>query len=166
MANQQGLGGNSMAALLGNMQNPTQRNPPGGYFGGGLQPGMQRPRAATPTGQPIPPGGQGYPQMSPQAMQTMAGQLSKQWQSGAPGNTALQAPGGWQPMAQQPGRLPSFGSPPAGGAGKGQAIGSLPGGPGPGIPPGGVGPGMLPGRPGIRPMQRPRLPLGPTNLAR
>jgi hypothetical protein len=134
-----------MAALLGNMGLPAagQQQPQAAY-GGGLQPPM---RAFNPTGQPIPPGGAGYPQMSP-AMQTMMGQLSAggagvpQARQGAEPGGPMQAglggqetpsyftsgpkAGGFQPM-------PSLGAPGGGAAGKApgmkQAIGQLPGGP-------------------------------------
>jgi hypothetical protein len=146
--NQQPGGGNSMAALLGNMGARPGQPPPNvggamGNYGGGMQPstmggaGPQQPTqwgGGTPpstmqTGvynmppggmqQPIPPGGAGYPQMSPDAMAKMQSQLG-----------ALRAGGGLQGQ-------PSFGGPAGGGAppkGAGnpqmkQAIAGLQGGP-------------------------------------
>jgi hypothetical protein len=156
MANNQQTGGNSMAALLGNMQNKTQRPGAQPAWGGGLQPPMQGgwsagPQQAMgaaggqapdllgtmgpykgPMQQPAPPGGPGYPQMTPPQMQNMAGLLSAQQQK-------PRLPGGLGPMQamQRPmigqrgmNRRP-FGAPGLGAGGdKAQQIAQLPGGPG------------------------------------
>lgn len=122
MAQNQAQGGNSMAAMLGNMQNRAQRpGAPLANYGAGMQAPMA-PQGQVwrgpPPGQgiggqaPIPPGGPGYPQMTPQAMQNMMAAVSgrqqaggfnappgQQLQSGAPGNMAPQA-GGNMNMAQ------------------------------------------------------------------
>ena len=149
MANQQAMGGNSMAAALGNMQPKTQRNPPmAGNFGAGLSPGMlttnvwRGPPPGAPMGgatrpdqpsqAPPPPGGQGYPQMSPAAMQDAVAQLSKQQvpqQGMQAGGQMSNFPAG--NMMQRIPRRPPLGNPAAGaGGGKNQTIAQLPGGPG------------------------------------
>jgi hypothetical protein len=143
--NQQPQGGNSMAALLGNMRGQVGQPPPQANYGGGLQAPMQNMSGALgalgpqpqqpmqtmggaigpyqrPMQEPIPPGGAGYPQMSPDAMQNMMGQISARRPALGAGMGAPQSPS-----------MPSFGQP-AGGAGGGkgqvkQAIGQLPGGP-------------------------------------
>src|SRR5262245_14281224 len=150
MAQNQATGGNSMAATLGNLQNRTQRPgmPPTANYGAGMQAPMQgmgqvwRGPRPTPGGmQPIPPGGPGYPQMSPAAMQNMMGQLSslqqqkpmQQLQSGAPGNMGMipQNPnlgGALGNMGRRP--MPAMGAPGMGaGGGKNQQIAQLPGAP-------------------------------------
>lgn len=139
MAQNQAQGGNSMAAMLGNLQNKTQRPgaPPTANYGGGMQPPIQGITQGPmslgnyrPGGQaPIPPGGPGYPQMSPAAMQNLMGQLSAQrpqLQGGAPGNMMgpmPQNPNLRRPM--MPGGAPGMGA----GGGKNQQIAQLPGGP-------------------------------------
>jgi hypothetical protein len=167
--NQQPQGGNSMAALLGNMgrgQGLAGQLQPQANYGGGMQApmqawgaGQQQPQQGG-LGAAGPPGGAGYPQMSPAAMQNMMGQLSAQQpQQGA----GMGAPG--------PRPMPSFGAPGGGGAaGKGaaaqnpqlkQAIAQLPGAPPmgrPGMMGGPMGPvrrrqpgqGMMPQNPQMR----------------
>jgi len=105
MAQNQATGGNSMAAMLGNMQNKTQRpgQPPSANYGAGMQAPMQgvgQVWRGPPPGQqgmqPIPPGGPGYPQWSPDQMQNLMGQISAMQKQ--PGGI-----GGLQrPMPQQP----------------------------------------------------------------
>ena len=168
--NQQPGGGNSMAALLGNLQKPVQGQQPIANYGAGMQPNLMggaggagpqqptqwgggTPPSAMQTGvynmppggmqQPIPPGGAGYPQMSPDAMAKMQSQMA-----------ALKAGGGLQGQ-------PSFGGPAGGGApakGAGnpqmkQAIAGLPGGPAMGQ------------RPGMAPRPRPQGMMPPNPAA-
>lgn len=170
-----------MAALLGNMQRPPGQQQPQAAYGGGMQAPMQGPvqggglyqqpmqgglgagpmqgqvwRGGQPMQQaPIPPGGAGYPQMSPDAMQNMMGQISR---------LQAQQPGVFQGTAGGPRPMPSFGAPAGGGgAGKGaaaqnpqlkNAIAQLPGGPPMGGPMGPMrrrpGQGMLPQNPQMR----------------
>lgn len=147
--NQQPQGGNSMAALLGNMQRPNPGQPQPVAYGGGLQPssmggGPQQPNMGGPIGPyqpggqaPIPPGGAGAPPDAANIQNMLAAMSAQKPQQGA----GLGAAGGG----------PSFGAPGGGGApGKGtgnpqikQAIAGLQG-----------GPPM--GRPGMGPMRRPQ----------
>ncbi len=181
-----------MAALLGNMQNrgPQPWAPQGNYGGGLQQPmmggslgnygGPQQPmRAFNPTGQPIPPGGAGYPQQPmmggplgnfgggpQQPMPTgnvynQPGQTPYQFGGGGSPQQPMQGAGPGGPRQAMPG-VPSFGAPAGGAGAKGagqnpqlkQAIAQLPGGP----PMGGAmgpmrrqpGQGMVPQNPMLR----------------
>jgi hypothetical protein len=124
--NQQPQGGNSMAAVLGNMRGQVGQQPPQANYGGGLQAPVQAMGGALgalgPQPQnPIPPGGAGYPQMSPDAMQNMMAQISARRPALGAGMGAPQSPS-----------MPSFGQPGGGGGkapGMKQTIAQLPGGP-------------------------------------
>src|SRR5262245_45378088 len=97
MAQNQATGGNSMAATLGNLQQRQKRNPPGApmaNFGAGMQPNMAPGRGPAQQAGQVSQAGQGYPQMSPAAMQNIMGQQSQaQQQPLGQGWGAAQAPG-------------------------------------------------------------------------
>jgi len=159
MAQNQATGGNSMAATLGNLQNKTQRpgQPPTANWGAGMQAPLRNMGGAIGPYRPapVPPGGAGYPQMSPDAMQNLMGQISSlQKRPGGIGGMPQQpiqgmtqgpaslgnwgqqlqsgAPGNMgqpQPLQPRP-RMPAPGAPGMGaGGGKNQQIAQLPGAP-------------------------------------
>jgi hypothetical protein len=175
--NQQPQGGNSIAALLGNMRGPAQfgQQQPQAAYGGGLQPptmgarGMpadlmsqmgygQGPQPMQ-AGAPYESGGGGVPQarQGPAPGGPMQAAGGQGWAAGQPGpsmDTLLSGAGGGPPKTyggMQPGGfrpMPSFGAPGAGaGGGKGPVKQAI---------------GQLPGAPpmggAMRPMRRPRAP--------
>jgi hypothetical protein len=145
MAQNQATGGNSMAAMLGNLQPKTQRPGqwPSANYGAGMQQPMQGRGPAQQAGmqpqvggmQPIPPGGPGYPQMTPEAMQNLMGSISAQrpkvaQQGGPPGNMLGGITQGPASLGMPRPRMPAPGAPGLGaGGGKNQQIAQLPGAP-------------------------------------